>query len=533
MMSKSNFSGVSGGVNSVCYLILALTIAALVWLITDAGNGQFLYNLDDPYIHLSMSEQISRGGYGINPGEYASASSSILFPFLLAPFASAAVHQYVPLIINIAALFLSFEFLRRYFQKRIFSGDLRMRGTAAVFALLTVLALNIFALAFIGMEHSLQVLATVMCLYALIGMLEGEPMPWWLPLMVVVMPLLRYEGLSLSLIALVVMIKCGYWRGALATFLVMIVLLAGFSFFLLGLGLEFLPGSVLVKAHIRLGETDIVKLLGNGLAKSLRHPRGLMLLEIAAMTVLGMGLAAYKKKAINTPEFWAGLILLGIALGHILFGEYHGFARYEIYAFVAALLLGAYLLRPVVERLIVSRGGRIRLRLWFVILLAALGGSYIVGPTADLIAASRNIYEQPFQVARFVRDFHQADVAANDIGLISYRNEDRVFDVVGLANRQARQIHHGRDFYALLKTMAQQQNIKLAILHKEILPSNIPDNWRQLAVLHLSAKNLILAHPRMYFFATAPEYAPVLQEKLRRFAATLPENVVLKLDKIK
>jgi hypothetical protein len=43
----------------------------------------FIYGLDDPYIHLALSERITRGEYGINPGEIASPSSSVIYPFLL------------------------------------------------------------------------------------------------------------------------------------------------------------------------------------------------------------------------------------------------------------------------------------------------------------------------------------------------------------------------------------------------------------------------------------------------------------------
>ncbi|MCK7508511.1 MAG: hypothetical protein MZV70_33635 [Desulfobacterales bacterium] len=41
------------------------------------NDGTFRYSLDDAYIHLSLSEGISRFHYGINP-EVSSASSSML-----------------------------------------------------------------------------------------------------------------------------------------------------------------------------------------------------------------------------------------------------------------------------------------------------------------------------------------------------------------------------------------------------------------------------------------------------------------------
>lgn len=49
-------------------------LAALIVLRT----GGLAYTLDDPYIHLSLAEEILHGNYGINPGEAASPSSSML-----------------------------------------------------------------------------------------------------------------------------------------------------------------------------------------------------------------------------------------------------------------------------------------------------------------------------------------------------------------------------------------------------------------------------------------------------------------------
>ena len=68
----------------LCWPILAylgLTIAAMV-----RSGWNFEYPLDDVYIHLAMASEITRGGYGVNPGEIASAASSALYPMLLTPF---------------------------------------------------------------------------------------------------------------------------------------------------------------------------------------------------------------------------------------------------------------------------------------------------------------------------------------------------------------------------------------------------------------------------------------------------------------
>ena len=77
----------------VFLLMLVAEIAAIVLL----NHGHFAYVIDDPYIHLALSERIAHGHYGLNPDETVAPSSSILWPFLLAPFAWFEWHALVPL----------------------------------------------------------------------------------------------------------------------------------------------------------------------------------------------------------------------------------------------------------------------------------------------------------------------------------------------------------------------------------------------------------------------------------------------------
>ena len=79
-------------------VLTGVALALIVNLSVDGADGHLVYTLDDPYIHLAVAESILEGGYGINTGEYASPSSSILWPFLLTVPVALGVGPYGPLI---------------------------------------------------------------------------------------------------------------------------------------------------------------------------------------------------------------------------------------------------------------------------------------------------------------------------------------------------------------------------------------------------------------------------------------------------
>ena len=78
--------------------ILLAAFSLILLQILRLNQGFFTYILDDAYIHLALAENIAKGTYGVNPGEFAATSSSILWPFLLTPFAR---FELAPLILNL------------------------------------------------------------------------------------------------------------------------------------------------------------------------------------------------------------------------------------------------------------------------------------------------------------------------------------------------------------------------------------------------------------------------------------------------
>ena len=154
---------------------LAALLAALpaILLVAQAHlTCGVVYSLDDPYIHLALARQILHGHYGINPGEFAAPSSSILWPFLLAPFAFTRLVEFLPLVINLAALLVAVSLMR-----------------------------------------------------------ERQGWPFWLS--VVLLPLIRYEGLAISLPVLAYLaLSPGRRASAFAAGAIVVGVVGGFSFVL-------------------------------------------------------------------------------------------------------------------------------------------------------------------------------------------------------------------------------------------------------------------------------------------------------------
>jgi hypothetical protein len=95
----------------VLCVLMGGTLLALLALL--AQTGHFVYPFDAAYVHLALASQIATGHYGINPGEAAAPSSTIIYPYLVAFVSALGVGQLAPLTINVAAPSVLIRFLER------------------------------------------------------------------------------------------------------------------------------------------------------------------------------------------------------------------------------------------------------------------------------------------------------------------------------------------------------------------------------------------------------------------------------------
>ena len=240
-MREFQFYGVLLSVGLIC---------VLVYSSAQLTDGSFYFTLDDPYIHLSVAEQILRGEYGVNQGEYSSPSSSILYPFLLALPLFAGLGSLAPLVIavpaQIAAVWIFSGLIWRFGVLPERAGS---RMSAFILLPFFLAAINAFALPLTGMEHSLHVLAAIMVTAGLIDLEANKPAPALLVAGIVLGPLIRFEGVVLSGAAILPLFWYGHRVYALTSLAVVCASFVAYWALMSRLGLPFLPSSVLTKSE--------------------------------------------------------------------------------------------------------------------------------------------------------------------------------------------------------------------------------------------------------------------------------------------
>ncbi|MBV8392301.1 MAG: hypothetical protein JOY81_03880 [Alphaproteobacteria bacterium] len=446
-----------------------------------------VYSLDDAYIHLALARQILLGHYGINPGEFAAPSSSILWPFLLAPLSFTRLYEFLPLAIDLGAVVVSVWWLGRWLEGYM------SPWWALVVTLFAAFALNFYGLALTGMENSVQVALTIVVAVSLV---EGRlHWPFWCA--IVLLPFVRYEGLAISLPALLYLLFSEHRGKAIFCAIVIAGGVGGFSLFLYGHGAGLLPASVLAKNGLRMMQ----EVRGwDAILDNVEQQAVFVVLAVfAALLLLRVGMPGA-----------ALLLVLVPTMLHLMFGKYGWFARYHIYfaAWVSIFFLGAYM-----------RAELLRPLLFNIVLLGAFAWASLDPMIATLTTASgsRNIADQQKQMATIARDYLDEPVAVNDLGFVSYYSRRYVLDLVGLASLEA--LHAQAEDPAtdvwVPRLMAAHQ-VEQAMIFDGWLKKR-PPAWIKVATLILPLPWISVGDDHVSLYSVTPAAAERLRKALANY----------------
>lgn len=482
------------------YFISYSVIASIILLILLSiyylnKNLSVIFSVDDPYIHLALAENISHLHYGINVNEFASPSSSIIWPFLIAPFAGLNIGSFGALLWNIIGLGLIFHLWNRLFERLHFS-----LGVSAALAMALTFLLNGFGLVFTGMENTLHVAASLAVVIGLIETVEDDRLAPWLIPAAVCSVLLRFEGAGVAIAAACALFMTGHKKPAVVIIALTALCLFTFSVGLTLLGLPPLPSSVLAKLH------------EGSWFRKLTYPT--LNIPFTVMIIVFFTqkdpLADRKRLALFTFAFIVGL-------GHILAGGLGAFRRYEIYAVTTVVSMTIYFLFSQPEQRKFDDRTLIAASVLFVLFCSVC----FVRNTVVTPFAASDIYNQQYQMGRFAKDYWKAPIAVNDLGWVAYGNPNYVLDLWGLSSESARKARLSAE-PGWMGQLVTAKKVGLALIYAAWFKDDIPPHWTHIGHLHFNGQSVSIAFPDVDFYLTDANEAQRAYQALTEFKKTLP-----------
>ena len=512
-------------------VVLLAHVYALYRAIARYTGGTFCYPIDDPFIHLAMARRIAFDGiYGVSH-EFASASSSIVWPWLLAACAKVfGDHATTPFVLNLAfavALVLAVDGVM---QTAAPKSPLYLRGAVA---LAVVVFTPLPTLVVIGMEHTPHALLSILFVAEASRVLAADDAkPRRLLFLAFLLTSIRFEGLFL--IGFVTLLALGRRRFRLAG---PVLLAGGLPVFLFGLyakahGGLFLPTSVVLKGrHFRFDHaSDVGDLLGGDLLHKLGTEGHLLSVTLVALVLALVGI---RKDGLFARRNVALVLCVGATLAHVELASLGWFFRYEAYLVALSLtFIGVALADLLPEPGALFATMR---RAPFVSACAGLLMVVAIAPLARRAVeaanvtplACRNVFEQQVQSARFLgRFFGHERVAINDIGAVAYFGEEPMVDLVGLASLSVAKAKGYRIEQPLTRAQieALTSGVTVAIVYDEWFPDALPPTWLRVGRWHID-DNKSAANADVSIYATTDESVPRVITALRAFSRDLPKGV--------
>lgn len=505
-------------------VFLAVSIGAFIYTMVKC-HGHFTYCFDDPYIHLAIAKNLERSGlFGVTPFRYSPASSSLIWPFMLALGIKifGAAGEYVPVVLNIlfagGILWVADGIMRR----QSLHTALRVGVMMGILFLVPMLPIM-----FCGMEHVLQSLVTLGFIGSAAYAISQDKKATAVLVLAPFTTLVRFEGMFIAgLVMVLFILKKRYWEAAVIAVLAALPILA-FGIYSLVQGGFFFPNSVYLKGA--KPDFSSMEVMGTYLTqwyhRLLTSPYMLFLLLGAAVVFT---VRCFHKGFFE--EIQLGLILFCLmTMVHMQTNPYTWFYRYESYLLCTGIVfvtMGTWEL--IRHYQVIKRPFGQQLPVWggILLILALLGVRGFQG-TLDTPQGSENIYDQQRQMAEFLKTYYSRQVvAANDIGAINYYADIDCLDLVGLASIDVAKklVSNQMATPEQVHNVAQEKGAKIAVIYDHWFKDRIPSQWTKIASWRIE-NNVVCGGPYVSFYAIDPKETQPLLSHLKEFEKRLPPDV--------
>lgn len=467
------------------FVLIALCASSYRGIVT-ANDANFIYPVDDTYIHMAIAKNIVQHRvWGVTSHEFSSSSSSILWPILLSgAYLVPGVHDTAPLVLNLLAGIGLLCVLHAFF--------LAVRLPLVLDSVLLLLLIVVAPLPnviFVGMEHTLQCLCftALVCYGTLLLCRQERSGKERLALsgLCCLAVSVRYEGLLITVVVCLLFLLKRDRLSAVFAIAGAALPVVSYGFISVAYGSWFWPNSVLIKGREVQGGIPLLSLF----RKLFVYVWGARLQRLEhvyvpiALSIAGTAAIVLRERSLDNVAVLITTIAAVVTLGHLTFSNI-GFFRYDVYlATIAIAALGAVIGHLWEEAACISPP-------WHVttaacgFLIVALAPAIWYGRTQAglLVPASQDIYAQQYHTGLFAARYYAGEpLAINDIGAVCYLADPRLFDIYGLGSRSVAAAKLARSYTAArFSELADQSRARIAMIYRgdDWLPEDqIPRQW--------------------------------------------------------
>jgi len=163
--------------------------------------------------------------------------------------------------------------------------------------------------------------------------------------------------------------------------------------------------------------------------------------------------------------------------------------------------------------------------------VAVLGlGHHKVGDLLSTPEATNNVYEQQYQMARFIAAYYPgASVAANDVGLLSDGTNRHITDLYGLGSTDILRVARaagGQQYMlgAAVAPLLARAGAQVMVIYPDWFQPSLYANWFPVARWTIGGTRVTVAEPSVVFFAPTNQGAALLRQNLIAFQPQLPTD---------
>jgi hypothetical protein len=520
----------------VFVLSLAATFLPVAWIVNGVMNhtgGTFMYPLDDTFIHMEIANNLAnQGTWGVNPGEFGSASSSLLYTLILSIlFKGFGPSVYIPFLVNCVAAVALIYVVQRWLQRQ------NVHGAAQAFILLCAIFFTPLPMLILsGMEHTLQCLVSFLFITKFAEWMQEsevkrDRLPSQLFIYGMLLPAIRYEGLFLIAIACCILLFARRWGQAMLLGIVSLLPVLLFGIYSISKGSYPLPNSVLVKSETTsLSPGGLIYFFSNIVIEKLTLAKnGITALATQRLLlILPLAYLLLRRQVGKHSSYSLMILLLTLCtLMHLALATTGWFYRYEAYLVLCSIVVVTTMIYRYGRQAMAEpfKGARLIAGLLLFILVFPL----VLRSTAGFTKAKQaciNIYEQQFQMGRFLNTYYNHDViAANDIGAVSWFTRGRIVDLWGLGSIEiARSRKGGYWTPDLLDSISRRERTAVAIVYDSWFTDSLLQRWNKVATWQVR-NNVILGDDIVSFYTMDDSGAPALRRNLELFQSKLPSGV--------